>query len=63
VVGCREWVKGRIVGHVDFEGRGSVARGVICVSAGHVKKHHDKNSDGCEVGCRAPRSQGRRRTK
>ena len=36
VVGCREWVKGRIGGHVDFEGRGSVAQGVICVSADHV---------------------------
>jgi len=37
VVGCREWVKGLIGGHVDFEGRGSVAQWVICVSALHVE--------------------------
>jgi len=36
VVGCREWVKWRIGGHVDFEDRGSVAQGVIYVSADHV---------------------------
>jgi len=36
LVGFCEWVKWRIGGHVDFEGRGSVARGVICVSAYHV---------------------------
>ena len=37
MVGCREWVKGRIGGHVVFEGRGSVAQGVICVCADHVE--------------------------
>jgi len=37
VVGCCEWMKGRIGGLVDIEGRGSVARGVMCVSAAHVK--------------------------
>jgi len=37
VVVCREWMKGRIGGHVDIEGRGSVAQGVICVSADHVE--------------------------
>ena len=32
MVGCREWVKGRIGGHVDFEDKGNVAQGVIlCV--------------------------------
>ena len=37
MVGCCEWVKGRIGGQVDFEGRGSVAQGVICVSVDHVE--------------------------
>ena len=37
MVGCREWVKGRIGGHVDIEGCGSVAQGVICVSADRVE--------------------------
>ena len=37
MVVCREWMKGRIGGHVDIEGRGSVAQGVICVSADHVE--------------------------
>jgi len=30
-------MKGRIGGHVDIEGTGSVAQGVICVSADHVE--------------------------
>ena len=37
MVGCREWVKGRIGGHVHIEGRGSVAQALICVSADHVE--------------------------
>ena len=37
MVGCREWVKERIGGHVDLDGRGNVAQGVICVSALHVE--------------------------
>ena len=37
MVGSREWVKGRIGGHVDIEGRVSVAQRVICVSADHVE--------------------------
>ena len=36
MVGCREWVKGRIGGHVVFEGRCIVVQGVICVSADNV---------------------------
>jgi len=64
VVGCSEWVKGRIGGHVDILGRGSVAQGGFWVCVGRSCREHiaTRTRMAMRLDAGPPRSHGRRLT-